>query len=95
MLNLADPTVNPTARFSSINTLLGIIVPTVTIIAAVVFGAMLMSAGYKIITAGGETEKIQSAQQTATYAVLGILVIVLAYLIVRLLAYIFQIEVPI
>ncbi|MBP9690948.1 hypothetical protein KBD81_02605 [Candidatus Woesebacteria bacterium] len=94
-LNLADPKVNPTARFDSINTLLGIIVPTVTVIAAVMFGAMLMFAGIKIATAGGEPEKIQSAQQTATYAVMGILIIVLSYLVVRLLGYIFQIEISI
>ncbi len=94
-LNLADPKVNPTARFDSINTMLGIIVPTITVIAAVVFGAMLMLAGIKIVTAGGEPEKLQSAQQTATYAVIGILIIVLSYLIVRLMGFIFQIDIPV
>ncbi len=83
------------ARIANVNTLLSIIVPTLTILAVIIFGAMFMWAGYTVLTSGGEPEKMQQAQQTAIYAVVGILVIVTAFLVVRLLAFIFGLEIPI
>ena len=88
-----NPTTFPASRFGDINTLIGIVVPTLTIAAAVLFGAMLMWAGYQVLTAAGEPEKIQQAQQTSIYAVVGILVVITAFLIVRLLAFIFGLEI--
>lgn len=93
-LDISDPEINPVARFKDINTLIGIIVPIATIIAAIVFGGMFMMAGYKVITAAGEAEKLDEARQTAIYAVFGLLIIVCAFLIVRLLAFIFKLDLP-
>lgn len=93
-INLADPQLNPTARFDSLNTLVGLIVNVATILGALIFGAMLMFAGYKVITSAGDPEKMQEARQTGTYAVVGMLIIILAFLIVRILAFVFGLEVP-
>ncbi len=54
-----------------------------------------MWAGYQVLTAGDEPDKLQQARQTAVYAGFGMLIIVAAFLIVRLLAFIFQLEIPI
>ena len=93
-INISDPNIFPAARFANINTIVGIIAPALTIGAVIIFGAMLMWAGYTIISAAGEPEKVQQAQQTATSAIIGLLIVVTAFLVVRLLAFIFQIELP-
>lgn len=93
-LDLRDPDINPTAQLADIGTLLGIIVPLLMTVAAFIFGGMLLLTGYKIITAAGEPEKIQEARQTGTFAVIGILIVISAFLIVRLLAFMFQLELP-
>lgn len=94
-INISDPSIFPASRFANINTIVGILAPTLTIGAVVIFGAMLMWAGYTVITAGGEPEKVQQAQQTATSAIIGLLIVVTAFLVVRLLAFIFNIQLPI
>jgi hypothetical protein len=49
-------------------------------IAAVI---MIIFAGFKYITAGGDSSKINSAQQTIIYAVVGLVIVALAQIIVR------------
>lgn len=47
---------------------------------------MLVTAGIKFLTSGGEPKAIQSASQTVTWALLGMLFLVLAWLILQLMA---------
>lgn len=44
---------------------------------------MVMFGGFKYITAGGDSGKISSAQQTIIYAIVGLVVVALAQIIVR------------
>lgn len=76
------------ARLTNINQLVGLLLPILYIGASLIFAGMLIWAGYLVITAGGEQEKVQQAQSTATYAVIGILIVVLAYLMVQLLSFV-------
>lgn len=46
---------------------------------------MLVTAGIKYITSGGEPKAIQAAHQTATWAVLGILFMAIAWLALLLI----------
>jgi len=94
-IDIRDKDIFPASRFGDINTLISIVVPTLTIIGVVIFGAMFMWAGFLVLTAGGEPDKLQQAQQTAIYAGAGMLVIIAAFLIVRLLAFVFGLEIPI
>lgn len=45
---------------------------------------LLVMAGFKYLTSGGEPKAIQSAHQTATWALLGILFMAIAWLILQL-----------
>lgn len=47
----------------------------------------MLIAGIKYITAGGDKEKIESAKRTLTYALIGLLIITLSFVIVRIIAY--------
>lgn len=90
---IINPTNFPASRIGSINELVSLTVPVLTIIATLIFGALLMSASYSIITAGGDPEKIESAKKTATYAIIGLFLIVVAFLVVRLLSFVFNLEI--
>lgn len=46
---------------------------------------MLLSGGFKYITSGGDPKAAQAAQQTITYALLGLIVIVSSVLILRVI----------
>lgn len=46
---------------------------------------MFIYAGLKFILSGGEPKNIQSARNTATYAVIGIIMLVIAWLILQLI----------
>lgn len=46
---------------------------------------MLIMAGFKYLTSGGEPKAIQAAHQTATWALLGILFMAIAWLLLQLI----------
>jgi hypothetical protein len=52
-------------------------------IVGVVAVVMMIFGGFRYITAGGDSGKINSAQQTIIYAVVGLVVVALAQIIVR------------
>lgn len=89
---LINPTTFPAVRFANISVLLGVLIPLIYIVGGLIFGWMLIWSAYLIITAGGDPEKVQKAQQTATFAVIGIFVIIVASVLVRLLGFITNID---
>jgi hypothetical protein len=90
--NFINPTLFPAARFADIGTIMNILNPIIMLIAAFLFGAMLISAGYTYLTAGGDPEKIKKAKSTMTWAFGGVFIIVIAYLIVKLVSFILGIN---
>jgi hypothetical protein len=46
---------------------------------------ILTIAGFKFLTSGGEPKAIQSASQTVTWALLGMLFLIIAWLILQLI----------
>jgi len=61
--------------------ILHIIVP----LAGIILLVMIVAGGFQYITSGGEAEKAAKARKTITYAVFGLLAILLSWLIIRLL----------
>ena len=52
-------------------------------IVGVVAVIMIMTAGFKYITSGGDSAKITSAKNTIVYAIIGLIVVALAQFIVK------------
>ncbi len=88
-------TLFPAARFTDLGTLLNIVTPLLTILAVLILGGLLGKSALLILTAGDDPDKVAQARQTATYAIAGILIIVSAYFVVRLIGVIFQVNIPI
>lgn len=55
-------------------------------LAGIVFFIILLIGGFKFITAGGEAPKVESARKTITYAIMGLVFIVLSYLFLRFIS---------
>lgn len=54
--------------------------------AAIVFFILFMVGGINFITAGGEPGKVEGAKKMLTYAIAGLLLVILSYLILVLIA---------
>lgn len=54
-------------------------------LAFMVLTIMLVYAGLKFILSGGEPKNIQTARNTATYAIVGIIMLVVAWLVLQLI----------
>lgn len=89
-----DQNIFPAAKFGDFGSLLNIIIPLTIVIAVITLLFVLMFGGYKILTAGGNPEELKKSQQVFTKAIIGIIIIVFAYLFVRILGRIFNISFP-
>lgn len=76
------------AKIANISTLLNLIFPLLTLGAALIFLVMCLYAGFIIITNGDNKEKIVEAQKTLGFAVIGLLVVAVSFIIVKLVGYI-------
>jgi len=47
---------------------------------------MLIAGGFKYLTSGGDPKKSQEAQQTITYAIIGLILLVSAYIIINFIS---------
>ena len=56
---------------------------------------VLIWAGFKYLTSGGEQKAVESAHQTTTWALLGILFLAIAWLILQLIAAFTEINVTV
>jgi len=64
-------------------------------IAASLSVIFIVIAGIKFVTSGGDSKKLASASGTLTYAIIGIVVTVLAFIILRIVQFFLQSNVPI
>lgn len=73
----------PASKFSDFGALASTIVQALTIVAAVVSIIFIITAGFKYVTSSGDPKKIASATSTLTYAIIGLAVTALAFVILR------------
>ncbi|OGM09776.1 hypothetical protein A2W13_01180 [Candidatus Woesebacteria bacterium RBG_16_36_11] len=69
----------------SVEYLFNNIVAVALSIAGIVLFILLIMGGFKFITAGGEPAKVEGARKTLTSAIIGLVVIVLSFLILRII----------
>ena len=61
----------------------------ITLVAGIAFLLYLIIAGFNWITAGGDPEKVKKAQANITNAILGLIIIVIAYAVTSVIGSIF------
>ncbi len=71
------------ATFKFFETVFGNVAQVVLGLAGIVLFIMLISGGFKYITAGGDPKGIEGAKKTLTYAIGGMVFLAMAFLILR------------
>lgn len=64
-------------------------------IAGVTFFILLLSSGFKFITSGGDPKALEGAKKTLTYAIGGLILIIVSYLILLLIKEITGVDVTV
>lgn len=82
-----NPTIfSPAKNFNTVAALINTIIPNVLIISGIVFLIILIYAGFQLIAAGQvDPQKWEKTRQTLTQAVIGLIIIVIAYWVVILI----------
>lgn len=83
--NFADPTGEIPATFKDIEVVFSSVVGVALGLGGLVLFIMLLVGGIKYITAGGDPKGIEGAKKTLTYAIFGIVLLALAFLIISLI----------
>lgn len=91
-LALIDPqpgvhTVNGVATIKGFEWIFQNIIVSILSFAGIVLFILLIFGGFKYLTSGGNPEKVNSAQKTLTSAIVGIVIVALAYLILVVIQY--------
>jgi hypothetical protein len=73
------------ATIRSLETLFSNVITVVSSLAGVALFLMIVVAGFSFLFSGGDPKKLEQARGTLTGAVIGLVVIVVAYLILRLI----------
>lgn len=81
---IINTTTFPAARFTDISTILNIIVPLLSLGAALIFGTMLIYAAFIILTSAGESDKIKKAKSILTFSIIGLILVTSAFVIVEI-----------
>jgi hypothetical protein len=83
------------AKLSDLETVFGNVVKDALAFAGVVLFILLIVGGFKYITSGGDPKAAEGAQKTITYAIGGLLLILVSYLIIYLIYWITGVDVTI
>ena len=93
-VDISDITVNPAARFTDVSSILNIVMPLFIGGAGLVFFITLLIGALTIITAGGNSERFQTGKKRITFSIMGLIMVISSYFIVKLVEIIFGIDLP-
>ena len=78
-----DKGVGEVAKLSDLNIVFNNVVGIALAFAGIVLFIMLIVGGFRYITAGGDPKGIEGARKTLTYAIAGMVLVALAFLIIQ------------
>lgn len=78
-----DNSIFPPADFVNLGNLLTRIIGLLTTIAAILSIIFIIVAGFKFVTAAGDEKKLASAKSTLTYAIVGLVALILTFIILQ------------
>lgn len=81
-----DPTGEQPAQFKDLEAVFGNILSVIFALAGFVVFAMLLNGGFRYLTAGGDPKATAQAKATLTWAIGGLILLIIAWFILRLIA---------
>lgn len=82
---LAAGAIGDPATIADLDTLFANVVMAILGLAGIVLFLMLLTGGFKYLTSGGDAKAVGEAKSTLTYAIGGIVLIALSFLILQLI----------
>lgn len=82
----------PLEGINNIGDLINRILPFLITFSGVILLLVLIWGGYDFITSQGDAQKVKSAQAKITTGIIGFVLLIISYLLVRLIAKIFGLE---
>lgn len=73
------------AKISDFGSIFENLVSAILGFAGIVLFVLLLSGGFRYITSGGDPKAVEGAQKTLTYAIGGLIVLLLSYLVLVLI----------
>lgn len=90
-----DANFSPAGLFSNLGNLMGDIIQIMIAVGGILCIIFIILGGLKFVTSGGDEKKLASAKGTLTYAIVGLIVIILAFVILQVVQYFLESNVPI
>ncbi|MCL4374737.1 hypothetical protein M1523_02650 [Patescibacteria group bacterium] len=87
-----NPTTFAPARFANLASIANLIIPILMVGAAIIFLVMVIRAAFSYLMASGNPENIKKAQKALSFAVVGLVLVILAYTIIKVIAFVFNIS---
>ena len=84
-MNYSDPTGNNAATIQDLNVIFGKVIAVVLGLAGIALFVMLLVGGFKFISAGGDPKAMEEAKKTLTYAIGGLVLVAVAFLIIQII----------
>lgn len=78
----------PPKTISDLEPLFGLVIQNLLTVAGIIFFFMILAGGFTFLTSGGSPDKVVKAQNTLTYAVIGLVACLLVYTVLVLVEYI-------
>lgn len=80
--------INGVVTLDCIFPLIGTLISWLLFFAGIIAVFMVIIAGIRFITSGGDPKTVDSAKKTLTYAILGLLIVFFSFFILRIIAYV-------
>lgn len=93
-LDISQESVNPLAKFSDFASIINVAVSLFIILASLSFVFIMLSGAYTFMTAGGDAEKVKQSQKTFKFAIIGMIVVLISFLIVKLIEIVLGVDLP-
>ncbi len=80
------------AKFGTFDILINILLPLALVVAALIFLVMLLRGAFTWLTAGADPKSVENAQKTIVFAIIGIVIAVSSFFVVKLIASILKVQ---
>ena len=81
------------AKFTTIATLVNLILPLLSLGGTVIFLIMALYGAFTWISSGGSRENLAKAQKIFTSSIIGLIIVVFSFVLVKLIGYILKIQI--
>lgn len=79
------PNIKPPTKGTDLGAILGTVIQSLLIFAGAVAVLFLIIGGFRYVVSAGSADQVEGAKKTILYAILGLIVIFIAYVLVKLI----------